>query len=560
MKINNKLTRNVSVILLFAILAFFTFYSFRIDLTEDNRYSVSDFSKTLIGDFDSPIEVTCFLNGKLNPSFFQLRKATIDYIEELSYFAKHKISIKYFDTDNFESENQRLDVYKQLADKGLKPTEIFMRDKDGNSTRKIIFPWLEISTADKKVNVSILKNISRFSGEENISISIENLEFEITNALNQLKSKDVEKIAFLEGHGELSEAETYRIMKSLSNFYQIDRGEVNDDASVLNDYKVIIIAGPKSPFSESEKYIIDQYVMYGGKIIWFVDDIKLDVNQLASNGYTPAIESNLNLDDLFFKYGVKFHPYLLQDLQCASISVNISKQGDKPQIDLKPWHYAPFLLTSDIHPVTKHIGELKSEYASIITTVDSKSKLKSEILAASSSHSKLKLAPLIVSLDETNLSLDSTFTLSYLPVAILVEGNFESNYLNRIKPDSIVNDMPFKHNSVDTKQLFVATSSIIRNETNGLASDSTTLPLGYDKIMDVIFGNEQFVLNAIHFLAGHEDLMSLRNKIYRTRMLNKQIDKQKRATLQIINVALPILLMLCFIFPINYISKKRHLR
>lgn len=543
MKISNRLTTIITIVLSIAFLVIFTVYSYRIDLTEDNRYSVSDFSKDLIKSFDSPLEITIYLNGDFNTSFYQLRKSIIDYIDDLSSFSKYKISVKHFNSDDVDTEEQRMAKFNYLIDKGLKPTEILMRDKDGNSVRKIIFPWIEIAADNQSVLVPVLKNISSLSGEENINISIENIEYEISNALNKLQKKDVQKIAFLEGHDELTEAETYQIMKSLSNYYQVDRGEIEVDASVLNDYDVIIIAGPKKPFSEIEKYIIDQCIMYGGRVIWLIDGVRLDAKQLSSEGYSPAIEADINLNDMFFRYGVKIHPVLIQDLQCASIPVNIARPKEKPQFDIKSWHYAPFLLSSDIHAVTKNVGEIKSEFVSVSSVANLNSNLSSEVLLASSSYSKIESVPTIINLNNSDIAEDSTFNVSHIPVALMVNGVFNSNYTNRIIPQGIINSLPFREQSVDTKQLFIASSSIIRNETTGIASDSTTLSLGYDRVMNTNFGNEQFIVNAVHYLAGKEELMQLRGKTYKARLLSKQINKDKRVTIQIINVAMPIILV-----------------
>jgi len=558
MKQKSSITYALTAFSALAILAFFTIYTFRIDLSEDGRYSLSSQTKELIQSFDSPLTITLYLDGDLNPAFHRLRKATVDMIDDLSKQAKHRIIVTSIDPAEADSEEERLSNYTELAARGLKPSEVYMRDKAGKSIRKIIFPWVEITADNQTIAVPLLKNIRHKSGEENINLSLENLEFEITDALNRLNNKEVQKIAFLEGHGELTEAETYQITQSLSRYYQIDRGELTNDASVLNEYKVVIIAGPQIAFSETDKYIIDQYLMSGGSIVWLTDGVRLDKQQLTATGATPVIASDLNLTDMFFRYGVRINPVLIQDLQCVHMPVNIAPKGEQPQFDLMPWHYGPLLLSSDAHPVTKNIGEIKAEFVSGISLTGQQKNLEAEVLLASSHQSKITNVPSIVSLHEIEDMDESTFNTGYLPVAVMVSGNFQSNFTNRIPPENIINKPQFREQSVKTNQLFIAGGSIIRNETSGIASDSTTLPLGYDRIMDITFGNEAFLVNAVNYLAGQNSLIQLRARTFQIRLLNKNISIQKRTTLQIINVVLPLICLILFALTFNWLKKRRY--
>lgn len=554
----NKLTHLLFLFSLLSVLAFFTFYPFRIDLTEDGRYSLSPYTIQLIKNVNRPIRFTVYLNGDLNPAFHRLRKATIDIVDDVSKYANHSVSTTYINPAQAGSEEERLQAFGDLAARGLIPTEVYMRDKDGKSIRHVIFPWIEIEVDGQKVAVPLLKNLRNKSGEENINISIENLEFELADALRRLTVKTVRKIAFLEGHGELSEAETYEITKSLSRYYQIDRGALNEDASVLNDYPLVIVAGPKTAFSEEDKYILDQYIMYGGSLLWLVDGVKYDKQQLTDKGFTPVIEADLNLQDLFFRYGIKINPVLIQDLQCINIPVNIAPQGEQAQFDWMPWHYAPLLLSSDLHPVSKNTAEILSEFVSGISMVGQPLTTKTEVLLASSRQSKIATAPAIVSLHAAEDTDPDTFNASHLPVAVMVSGNFQSNFNNRIPPSGIRTERPFKSNSDFTRQLFIAGSSIIRNETTGTASDSTCLPLGYDRATGFTHGNETFLVNAVHYLTHQEEWIQLREKSIKIRLLNQQLSLQKKTSLQIIHIALPVVCLFLFAFVFNHYRKKKY--
>jgi ABC-2 type transport system permease protein len=256
MKIRNQ--RNLLILIFLIALSIISyFYFFRIDLTSDKRYSITDQTKNLMAKIDSSLEVVVYLDGDLNPGFQRLKKSTAELLDELSVYSNKSIIVKYENPSLADSPAEREKRYTELQTHGLIPTAVYERDKEGKSIQKVIFPWIEISYKGKKVSVCLLKNILGNSGEENLNISIENLEFEITDGIRRLANTEVSKIAFIEGHGELPEAETYDISKSLSRYFQIDRGVLASDASILNNYKAIIIAKPTKPFSESDKFIID---------------------------------------------------------------------------------------------------------------------------------------------------------------------------------------------------------------------------------------------------------------------------------------------------------------
>ncbi len=547
-----------SLALILIVLAIFTFFPFRIDLTEDGRYSLSPYTKELIKRIDQPIQAQLYLNGDLNPAFHRLRQATIDLIADMSKISKQKINISYVNPAAADSEEKRMANYSSLIEQGLQATEVYMRDKEGKSMRKVLFPWLSLHMGERQINIPLLKNLHDKSGEENINISIENLEFEIADALRRLTDTSVTKIAFLEGHGELDEAATYAITKSLSRYYQIDRGELQHDASVLFDYPLVIIAGPQEAFSESDKYILDQYLMYGGSILWLIDGVQYDRQQLASTGNSPVIPTDFNLEDIFFKYGIKIHPVLVRDLQAVEIPVNIAPAGENPQFDYFPWYYSPLLLTSDYHPIAKNTGEIWSEFVSYISPTAQLKDLDVDVLLASSHQSDIVNTPAIVAFSDMQHIDPSEFQASFLPIAVMLSGNFQSNYVNRMKPAEVISHLAFKAKSEYTRQIFVAGSSIIRNETSGIASDSTTLPLGYDRNADIIHGNEKFLINAIHFLAHRENLIALRAKSIKIRLLNKQLSVAKKTRLQILNLVFPIFLLLIFAGVFYYSRKVKY--
>ncbi|MDD2995949.1 MAG: gliding motility-associated ABC transporter substrate-binding protein GldG [Paludibacter sp.] len=518
---------------------------FRIDLSSDKRYSISDQTKRLLKSAEKTIDITVFLDGDLNPGFQRLKTSTRDMLEEMSVYAKKDIEVSFENPSKANNETERLKRYAELEAQGMTPTAIYERDKEGKAIQKIVFPWIKISSGEKTVYVNLLKNIRGNSGEENLNISIENLEFEITDGIRRVLNNEVTRIAFLEGHGELNEAETYSVSKILSRYFQIDRGVLADDASVLDGYRAVIIANPSQAFSESDKYIIDQYIMRGGRVLWLLDGVKLAAENLSTTGISPAIELDLNLSDQLFKYGVRLAPVLLQDIQSVQVPVNIAPQGAEPQFEPAPFYYAPLLLASYQHPITRNITEVKAAFASALEPVGENKELKNHLLLASSDNTHIVTTPATIEMSETPDPNDKNyFNEAYVPVAMLSEGIFQSNFANRMTPPNLKNTAPLLQKSVATRQIFVADGDIIRNETNGVASDSTTLPAGFDRYMNRQFGNPDFIRNAVLYLTDEEGWLELRSRTLRLRLLNKNIVTEQRLFWQIINVATPVVLVL----------------
>ena len=546
-------------ICLFVLALISFFYFFRIDLTSDKRYSIAEQTKSLMGKTDSSLKVVVYLDGDLNPGFMRLKKATAELFDELSVYSNSNIDVSYEDPSLADSPDQREKKYAELQSRGLLPTAVYELDKEGKSIQKIIFPWIEMTYKGKKVQVCLLKNILGNTGEENLNISVENLEFEITDGIRRLVNRDISKIAFIEGHGELTESETYDISKSLSKYFQIDRGVIASNATILDNYKVIIIAKPTKPFSETDKFIIDQYIMHGGRVLWLLDGVRVSKENLSTIGISPALELDLNLNDQLFRYGIRINPVLLQDVQCASALVDIAPPGATPQFEPSPWYFAPLLLASPEHPVTRNITEVRSEFCSAIDLVGDNKLVKARLLLATSDNTHIIGTPTTIDLSQKIKPNDKAyFNLGYLPVAVSMEGNFESDFANRMIPKGLTNTSPVLKQSLKTRQIFIADGDIIRNETN--PKDSTTIPLGYDRYMNQQFGNKDFIQNAVLFLADNDGWMQLRSRTLKLRLLNKRISNEDRLSWQLINVLIPVVLLLIFGIGYQVIRKRKYTR
>lgn len=551
---------NISIIaLIIGLIVISVFYFFRIDLTSDKRFSISKQTKELMKTVDAPMNIKVYLTGDLNPGFLHLKKATVEMLNELNIYDKKPINIRYENPSEAESNEQREANYQKMEMRGMTATSVYEKDKEGKDMQKIIYPWLEITYNGKTIPVSLLKNLQGLSGAENLNISIENLEFELTDAIRQLTTTHVSKIAFLEGQGELSEIETYDISKALSKYFQIDRGVIGTDASILNDYKALIIAKPMTAFSEKDKFVIDQYIMNGGRVLWLVDGVRVSEESLAASGTSPAMGLDLNLNDILFKYGVRVSSNLLEDVQSALIPMNIAPNGQKPHFELMPWVFSPLLLTSDESPITRNVPPVKASFASSIEMVGDLKNVKRQFLIATSNNTHILETPAEIDLANLpDLKDEKYYNTAYVPVGAVLEGEFPSDFADRMPPQDIVNPPAIKRTSVPTRQIFISCGDVIKNDVEHQNDTIQALPLGFDRFMNQQFGNREFITNAILYLTDQDGWMNLRNRTIQLRLLNKKVVSDERTKWQIINVVAPIILLLIIGLLYQFLRKRKY--
>lgn len=544
-----------SVIVIISCLLFFLLLNislqhhfFRIDLTTEKRYSISDNTKKLLADLHQPVILNIYLDGDLNSGFLRLRNSLRELLDEFSIYASKDFKYHFINPSKAETEEERNRTYLQLVERGMNPTTIYERDSEGKSIQKIIFPWVEIITKQDTFAVNLLKNIPGNSGSENLNISIENLEFELTDALRILNADVVKKIAFIEGHGELPEDYVYDASVAFSRYFQVDRGSLSDDPCILNDYEAIVIANPQTKFSETDKYVIDQYIMNGGKVLWFVDGVTFSTNDLSETGISPLVDKDLNLSDMLFCYGVRINPILLQDVQCVRMPVNVSGNTN-PQYESMPWFFAPLLLPNPSHPISRNITQVSADFCSSVDFVSGDEAVSKSILLSTSTATHFQTLPSMIDICEMPDENDkSFFNTAFIPVAVVLEGNFNSVFTNRLTPKGIDESVSVvrKNKSESTRMLVVADGDIIRNDVINTGGGFQVLPMGYDRYSGIQFGNKDFVLNALLYLTDEDDWFQLRNRTFRVRMLNKSKVYSNASFIKWTNVFIPIfLLVLC---------------
>ena len=515
----------------------------RWDMTDDKRYSISAPTKALLQDLDAPLTITLLLDGEMNAGFLRLQKATQELVEELGVYAA--------------GGYQLLGAPEQLTTNGygnLEPTVVHERTHKGQTAQTIIYPYAIVQYHDRSQVVTLLKNQRGLSGEENLNHSIENLEFAFAEAIRSLTQDTIEKIAFLEGHGELEERDVYDLTQQLAQYYQIDRGTLGTVSGVLDEYKAVIFADPQMPFSETDKYILDQYIMQGGRILWVVNGVRFSDDYLASEGYTPIIALDLNINDMLFRYGVRINHALVQDLQCLPVPVDVSHDPNQPNWQPMPWTFAPQLLTSQVSPITRNVAQVTATMASAIDIVGEDDGIRKEVLLATSSASRLTSAPAKVDL---SMGGDGEgFNQAFVPVAVSLEGVFPSIYAHLLPPEEVTLTTPLLRESKPTRQIVVAAGSTIRNDWQ----QGHPLPLGYDRYTQMQFGNRDFMVNAVLHLTDDQGWLQLRQKEFTLRLINDQRARQTRIVAQVISIVIPLALLAIVGGAMLILRRKRYVK
>ena len=532
---------------------------FRIDLTEDKKHSISQETKQILTDLEDIVFIKVYLAGDFPTEFKHLQSELLNLLTSFKSIAGDNFDYEVIDPNNTNNETEKIDLFKQLVKDGLTPTDIEIRSTSSKSSQ-IIFPGALIYYKDRQQAVNFLKNSVTKQAGENINASIENLEYEFIAAIHHLAKNNIEKIAFLEGNGELTDKEVYDLTESvlqdndkLSYHYAIERFNIKEfeidsskmEADIskqildLSSFKALIIAKPTIAFNMLEKFIIDQYIMNGGKILWLIDGVNATMDSLQKANSFIALKNDLNLDDQLFKYGVRINPNLIEDLRSTQIPIVTGYSNNMPQQSYFPWPYYPLLFSEINHPISKGLDAIKCDFASSIDTIQNT--IKKTILLTSSKQSRINPTPAKISLGILqNPPPIESFNKSQLPIAVLLEGEFESVFKNRILPKE--QSIDFKDKSKPTQMIVVSDGDVARNS---VSNNGDIYPLGYDRFINYTYpGNKKFVMNAIHYLCDDVGLTQLKSKEIKLRLLDKEKIASNMFLIQFINIVFPLLLLL----------------
>ena len=513
-----------------------SYFYFRIDLTEDQRYSLHAATKKLLGELEEEIYIEVYLDGDLPTGLKQLRRATQELLEECKVYAHYPLRYQFVDVNKVPAA-QKKGILQQLVAKGIQPTNLYTQEK-GQRTEKLIFPGALLTYKDREGGVLLLKGNTMVSPAQMINQSMEGLEYELANAIEKLVRTQRQQVALLRGHGEPDLRQLSGLTNALGAHYAVHTLDFSAK-SVLAAYDALLITGPQQPFSEAEKYLLDQYIMQGGKVLFFLDRLRINMEN-SRHQAAFAFPLDLGLDDQLFKYGVRINPDLVQDLRAGVYPVVVGNLGNQPQLKLLPWPFFPLLNCFADHLVTKNMDMLYPQFISSIDMIQAQGVTHTP-LVFTSQYSRRLGAPVHVDLEALRQSpKPAHYNHGSIPLAYLLEGNFTSCYKHRCLPVGF-EPATFLPASPPTKLLVVASSSMVCNSIDPRSKQP--LPWGYDPFLQRQFANKDFVLNTLAYMLHEDGLLNLKQKTLQVRLLDHVRLAQERFWWQLMNLILPLLLL-----------------
>lgn len=552
----SKSNLKIPIILILVIIALNIanqqFYG-RFDLTKDQRYTLSKTAIETIETIDSPIIIDVFLDGEFPSEFKRLRNETKQILEE---FKVHNPNIVFNFFNPTQDEANKEEIISQLTKRGLQPYQINVKES-GKTSQTIIFPWALASYEDYSVKIPLIKNRLGDTQQDLVNNSVQHLEYAFADAFKKLTQDKEKRIAILKGNGQLDDLYIADFLQSVREYYYIAPFTLDSVANQpqktleqLKSFDLVISAKPSQAFTEQEKLVLDQHLMNGGKSIWLLEGIVMDRDSLYSeSGSAVAIIKDLNLNDFFFKYGVRINPTIVLDLYSAPIPLAVG-EGNNVQVMPISWQYSPLAASNPEHPITTNLNLVKFDFASQIDTL--KNNLKKTVLLQSSPLSKLQGVPAMISLDMVTAEPDrASFNKGPQNLAVLIEGAFTSVYNNRVLPFNIPD---YKSTSTNTKMMVISDGDVIKNE----VSRNKPQDLGFDRFINQPVGNKELLLNAVNYMLQDNGLVELRGKQVAISFLDPERIEPEKTNWQIVTVVLPLLILGVFAILFGYVRKRHY--
>ncbi len=555
--------KNLFTIIGFLVVVNFAgnFFFKRFDLTADKRYTLSATSLNIIKEVKQPLYVDVFLEGNFPGEFKKLQTETQQLLGE---FKAYNSNIIFQFVNPLEKEENREQIMQKFYDRGLTPLNVTMNEK-GKQTQEVVFPWAVVTYGNKSTKVPLLKNMMGASTAQKVVSSVQHLEYAFANAFNTVSKKREKKIAIIKGNGEMADRNIADFLKSVRENYYIGPFTLdsvakspNNTLKALKKYDLAVIAKPTEAFTDDEKEVLDQFVMQGGKTLWLVDQVNMEMDSLLNTGANLAFPRDLNLNDMFFKYGIRIKPDLIKDVMATPISLATGQEGSGTQYTKFPWLYSPMIYPVDnkdkskISPIVSNLDGLKFEFTNPIELL--KNDIKKTVLLQSSPYSKSVGTPTEINLKIVQERPDQKeFTgKGNLPVAVLLEGKFHSVYQNRV--------LPFKENNFlsigkENKMIVISDGDVVKNQ---LDKNYQPLELGFDKWTNNLYANKEFMMNCVNYLLDDNGLINIRSKEVNLPILDTQKVTEEYSLSQIITVGFPIVILAVFGLLFTFLRKRKY--
>lgn len=562
-----ELGAGVLIVIFVNVIGYYLFV--RLDLTSEKRYTLSKSTKTLLKKVDEPVLFRVYLEGEFPADFKRLQNETKEMLNQFRAYNKN-IQYEFVNPNNFDDPQERQVFYQKLAQKGIQPTQIQVSTGNGVTTQ-VLIPAADVMYKGSETSIQLLQSQKYVDQTQLLNNSIQSLEYVLSNAIRALSRSMKPTVAFMRGHGELPLPNLSDIIGSLYEYYTLDTVRMDENINSLttrtlnpkdstyqfhNKYDLIIIAKPTHPFSDRDLYILDQYVMYGGKLLWLVDPLDADLDSLAHAGQAVATRYPLNIEEMLFTYGARINPDLVMDIRCRPIPMTVGMVGDKPQIQFQPWLYFPEIVPLSSHPIVRNLDLIKTDFLSSIDLIDNE--IDKTVLLTTSEFSRVKNAPSIYDLNEAKIEPDRRlFNRQNIPVAVLLEGRFKSMFRNRLTPDfTELPAMGYREVGDSTRMIVISDGDIIKNRFN--YNDGTGFPLGYDFYTEAMYANKELLLNCVDYLVGDDGAIASRSRDIKIRKLNVMKLKEERTKYQLINILLPSGIILLASIAIIIIRRKQY--
>jgi ABC-2 type transport system permease protein len=529
----------------------------RIDFTREKRYTLHPKSKAILRDLKTPLTITVFLDGDLPAPFKRLKNATKDLLADYRAYAGADIQVVFADPINGLSLAEQDTAIQNLYQVGIEATTLNIKNDNGFA-QKTIFPMAMITADGRQLPVKLLQNLDAAGGyETNINNSIQNLEYLFTSGIQKVLAGKSLRIGFTEGNGELADPYLSDAIKSLSDSYEVGRVNLDQiDRTGLDKLKMLVIAKPQKEFTEAQKYKLNYFVMNGGRILWSIDQVGAELDSLKGAEQQLVFNRKLNLDDMLFVYGARINYNLIADANC--IEIPVATGAGQGQIQLAPWVYYPLLLPDTSSSLVKNIDAVKGEFASTVDTIGVKGVHK-QVILYSSAFNKVFTTPKMLSLQMVAEQPDpKSYAGRSQVMGVLLEGDFSSVFLNRSVPVGISGLYPLPASSKPNKMVVIGDGDIFKNQVS--AKDGSVFPLGFDRYTQKNYGNKALLLNVADYLCNDDNLIALRNKEVKIRLLDRVRLRTEKLQWQLINVGLPLLLLISFAIFQHYYRKRKYAR
>lgn len=563
----------------------------RFDLTSDKRYTLSDVSLELVENVTDPLTVKVFLDGTPPGEFQRLETETRQLLEEFQARnsnirvefvnpigegqddeAKRDLIFDIFHLSNrgvspeIEKQvrgsiNKITDLDKALFDtfygNGMKPAGVTVTRR-GKKTEAIIFPWAIINYRGHRVKVPLLKNVMTATTQENVNSSVQHLEYAFANALQTATARNEKKIAVIKGNAEIDDVLMADLLRQVRDQYHIGTFTLDSVAKrpkesadyLKKNYDLAIIAKPKERFSDEEIQVLDDYVMHGGRTLWLVDPVHMEMDSLTK-GPALAFPIDLNLNNLFFKYGIRIQPDLIKDEYAAEIKLATGDEGSGTRFSSYIWRYSPVMLPTTDNPIVKNLEAVRFDFASPIELL--KNDVKKTVLLQSSPFSKAIGVPAQISFEDV---AQETNPKEYegkgnLPTAVLLEGRFHSIYENRVLPFDEKDHVTV---GKSTRMIVISDGDVLRNQVD---NEGRPLELGFDRWTGKFYGNKDFMMNCVNYLLDDNGLITLRSKDLSLPVTDLKKVEADYTKVQIITVVMPLAVLA--LFALGFLLVRRRL-